>query len=86
MQTQLGTYQGREFVWSVLEKCGVYDLVDGPNEYVHQFLGRRRVGIELFIEVKDQHPEAYLLMQKEAIARAGREDLANAAAQTAPTE
>lgn len=70
---QLSTVYGREFVWAELERHGVHDLVDGPSEKVFLFLGKRAAGIELLQELMRDHPEAYLLMQQEALTRIARQ-------------
>jgi hypothetical protein len=81
LKMQLGTYGGREFVWEELRRHGIYDLASGPAEVVYPFLGRRSAGLELLAECA-VHPEAYLQMQKEAMARDDEEARESAAART----
>lgn len=83
LKQQLSTPDGREFVWSELERHGIHDDVMGSTEELQRFVGRRSAGLELLREVY-RHPEAFLLMQQEAIARAQREADSNKAARTAP--
>lgn len=74
LRTQLATYQGREFVWQELERHGIFDLPRGTVEQTFEFLGKREAGIVLYEEISRGHADAFLLMQKEAIARAKREE------------
>jgi hypothetical protein len=69
IRVQLSTPQGREFVWSMLGRCAIFEHIAGAIEDTYRGLGRRDVGLELWGEV-NQHPELFLLMQNEAIARA----------------
>jgi hypothetical protein len=71
--TQLSTPAGRAFVWAELERHGIDDLVSGPPDLVAMFLGKREAGIQLRAEIMEQHPDAFLLMQAEAMQRAKRD-------------
>lgn len=82
MRQQLSTPDGREFVWNQLQDAGIFEDCSGPVEVVYAFLGRRRAGLKLLIEVMQSHSKEYLLMQGEAIARDKREREGNAAART----
>jgi hypothetical protein len=82
VQTQLETYAGREFVWEELERHGIHDLVHGPRDVMYAFLGKREAGIELLQELLTQHADAFLVMQREALARATRSDREVEAAHT----
>lgn len=72
VQTQLATYEGRQFVWEEFERHGIDDLVSGSPDLVNRFLGKREAGLELRTEVMTQHPERYLEMQAEAMKRRAR--------------
>lgn len=85
LQLQLSTSAGREFVWAELERHGIHDTVSGPSEAVFQFLGKRDAGIVLLRELMDDHPDAFLMMQKEALSRAQQFARELAAAQKRPT-
>lgn len=82
LRQQMSTPDGREFVWSELEAAGIFADCVGGVEAVYGFLGRRRQGLELLVEVMTHHAKEYLLMQGEAIARDERERRDNAAART----
>lgn len=73
LATQLNSYIGREFVWQELVRHGIDDLVDGTLETICKFLGKREAGMELKVEVMQQHPVQFLQMQHEAIERMTRE-------------
>jgi hypothetical protein len=84
MGEQLSTPAGRELIWGELQRHGLYDdvAVAGEVGLVYAFIGRRRAGLELLERVM-RHPQAYLLMQKEAMARDAQEAAANEAAHAA---
>jgi hypothetical protein len=73
VQTQLSTPHGRAFVWAELERHGIDDLVSGPPDLVAMFLGKREAGIQLKAEIMEHHPDAFLVMQAEAMQRAKRD-------------
>ena len=81
MRQQLSTADGREFVWLMLRELGLYEDAQGDVERVYGFLGRRRAGLRLLGEVM-QHPQRFLEMQAEAMARDERDNQENDAART----
>ncbi len=83
VREQLSTPRGREFVWMELDRCGINDLIDGDASSIYQFLGKRAVGIELYVEVQKM-PDLFLLMQKEALERVTRAEREQDSAQTPP--
>jgi hypothetical protein len=68
LKVQLGSYEGRKFVWSRLERCGVFHDVMGDVETVFRFLGRRSEGLELIAKCQ-QHPDLFMQMWTEALKR-----------------
>lgn len=84
LRTQLSTPAGRRFVWEELERHQIFHRVRSwQQEAVYEFLGRRESGLELWWEIQQGAPEALLLMQQEAQARAGRDTRDRQAAHTA---
>jgi hypothetical protein len=74
LRTQLSTPAGRRFVWDEIERHQVFHRVRvWSREAVYEFLGRRESGLDLWWEVSQGFPEALVLMQQEAQARASRE-------------
>lgn len=72
--SQLSTAAGRAFVWAELERHGIDDLANGGSaEDVYRFLGKRDAGMALKIELMTEHPDAFLLMQAEAMQRIKRD-------------
>lgn len=64
MRVLLGTEEGREVLWRILEECGIYrPVADMIGE------GKRRVGLWLLEEVFTADDEAYTILRKEAVAR-----------------
>ena len=62
----LSTPQGRRFIWRYLGECGLF-----RSSFVGQFQtffneGERNIGLKLLADVNDAHPEAYVIMMKEA--------------------
>jgi RNase P protein component len=66
----LSTPEGRRFVWRLLGKdfLKLYetDLAATDSQTIRN-AGRRNVALRLYAELTEQHPDAYLLMQREAI-------------------
>lgn len=75
----LRTVEGRRFVWRLLGtdylKLFETDLAATDSQTIRN-AGRRNVALKLYAELTTQHPDAYLLMQREAIdaARAAVKD------------
>lgn len=84
LRQQLSTPDGREYVWGQLEAAGIYRDCIGDAVEMAAFLGRRRLGLELLIELTTFHASEYLQMQNEAMAREDRARRENAAARTPP--
>ncbi len=84
LRQQLSTADGREFVWTELAAAGIFEDCYGSIEAVSAFLGRRRRGLELLVELMTFHAREYLLMQSEALSRDERERRENVAARTTP--
>lgn len=68
LKTQLASYEGRQFVWGRLERCGVFQDVHGDLETVFRFLGRRAEGLELLTRCQ-QHPDLFMQMWTEGLKR-----------------
>ena len=68
----LGLKRGRAFVWSLLEKAGVFrSTFAGEETHTSAFHeGRRSVGLEIFEKVFTDGPETYRMMASEAEERA----------------
>lgn len=63
------TPEGRQFVWWLLSKCGVFESVlRGGLEMRDVYAGRQEFGHELMTELRHT-PELYIQMQEEAMAR-----------------
>jgi hypothetical protein len=67
-RTQLGTYEGRAFVWMVLSRLPGRVDIHGEMPDVYRLLGRRSVWLELYLDI-EQHPRLLLDMQQEGLAR-----------------
>lgn len=67
---QLSTEEGREFVWT--ELFGEFRLFDHIDSADLQALGVRNTALRLWALVQ-RHPDLFLQMQNEAIARTKRE-------------
>jgi hypothetical protein len=84
MKYQMGTYQGRWFVWSELTRHHIFESITVQSSLIYAMSGRRDAGLELYAEAM-RWPELYLQMQQEAMDRAARVDRTIAAAQTLST-
>ena len=77
----LSSREGRRFVWRLLgsEFLKLYETDQAASpEQTMRNVGRRNVALKLYAELTTQHPDAFLLMQREAI------DAAKAAAKEEP--
>ena len=61
---------GREFIWGLLGECGLFRTSWHPSALIHFNEGRRDVGLKVMNEITTRCPDAYLLMQREAMERA----------------
>lgn len=66
----LTTRSGRRFVWRYLGICGVFQSSFGDQLHMAYMEGHRNVGLMLMADVMRVHPDAYVLMSKEAQADA----------------
>lgn len=82
LAAQLSTYTGREFVWTELERHGLYESITRQSSEIYVLSGRRDAGLELLAEIVRDHGAAYLQMQTEAFHRAQRRDAEIDAAHT----
>lgn len=58
--------QGREFVWSLLERCRIYQLSYADNPQRMAFYdGHRNVGLQLVADLMRVASEEYVIMSKE---------------------
>jgi hypothetical protein len=64
----MATVEGRRENWRMLRDCGVTESVmRGGPEMTSFFAGKQDVGHELLARLLKYAPDAYLLMQREAI-------------------
>ena len=71
LRKMLSTYEGREFVWRLLERCGV-SCTSFRGEDTHRMAfqeGQRNVGLWTTEEVLTAYPETYTIMRDEAVSR-----------------
>lgn len=66
----LASREGRRFVWRYLGICGVFQSSFGDQLHMAYMEGHRNVGLMLMADVMRVHPDAYVLMSKEAQADA----------------
>jgi len=66
LQAILGSVEGRRFLWSVLEKCGVFQSIWTPSAQIHYLAGQQDIGHWLMAQIVDADQDAFLKMQKEA--------------------
>lgn len=78
----LGTYEGRQLLWTLISRMGVFEDIDGSNEWIARALGRRAEGLRLMAEC-GQHRELFRQMQVEADLRADQDRKDAAAAKLA---
>ena len=64
--TVLKSYQGREFVWNLLEYCHIFHVAPTDIQEIARFEGYRDVGLWALNKCFTSNPDAYNLMQQEA--------------------
>ena len=63
----LRSKDGREWLWSVLSKGGMYSSLSCPDPAQMAILsGRRDLALEILIDITAADPDAYMKMQKES--------------------
>lgn len=66
----MGTVLGRAFVWSQLDRTGLYASLQANNSgYTSWMIGRRDVGLELLNDLKLHCFDEYREMEDEALAK-----------------
>lgn len=82
LQLVLSTPPGRFVLWGLLERAGVYRSVWDASAKIHYNAGRQDFGHELLDLITTADEEGYLLMEREARARARSESREAAGVQT----
>lgn len=63
----LSTWEGRRFIWWLLEQSGMYKTTFRPSPYTTAFLeGQRQLGIKTIERIFKSDAKAYGLMRAEA--------------------
>lgn len=62
----LATKGGRRFVWRVLDASELFAVSNVMNASIYFLEGKRSLGKQLYADVMEAAPEAYLLMMKES--------------------
>jgi len=58
---------GREYLWSLLSRCGLYTSMSGLDPIaMANAAGRRDIGLSLVADMSEVMPTAYVTMQIEA--------------------
>lgn len=65
----LSTYDGRAFLWRLLEECGIYTSSFTGNSTTFFNEGKRHVGLWTLNEIMDVNPNLYQQMRVEAVER-----------------
>lgn len=74
MRLFLSTHDGRAYLWELIGKCSVFGAVKAFHDNDTNFnLGKREMGLLIIAEINEADPEAFGLMQTEAMAR-GKEN------------
>lgn len=62
----LSTDQGRRFLWSTLEMCGVYKSSFTGSSQTFFLEGQRNIGLKLLADIMRVDPESYIKMYKQS--------------------
>jgi len=69
----LSSYEGREFVWNILNWCKIFSVAPLGAEEMNRFEGRRDVGLFVWGKCFTSSPDVYNVMQQEAHQRDSEE-------------
>lgn len=73
-QFVLAEPRAREFIWWVLEQCGLYHAPAVVNGETGIHIGRRVIGVTIINQLTSVEPDAYAKMMVEAHNRADRRE------------
>jgi hypothetical protein len=68
----LSSYAGHRDAWERLAGSPIFDRVMAPGSdliAIGVFLGRREAGLDEYLTIRDEHPDAFRLMHAEAAER-----------------
>lgn len=72
----VSTPQGRRFYWRVMSECKSFKIAFIPDPYQTNYInGRKSVGLDLYHDLLDAEPNAFVTMQNENKAQDTRKDL-----------
>lgn len=70
LEDLLKSSSGRSVLWRILATCGIYSRSLSETDSLTAFQeGRRSIGLELLLLIRDNDPEAYIKMQSENLAK-----------------
>lgn len=62
----LSSKQGRNFIWRLLGRCGIYTQSFNQNNSIMSFNeGKRSVGNEILVDINQADPEGFFTMMRE---------------------
>jgi hypothetical protein len=62
----LSSKKGRNYIWRLLGRCGIYTQSFHQNNSIMSFNeGRRAVGNEVLIDINEADPDGYFAMMRE---------------------
>lgn len=69
LRSILSTFDGRAFLWRLLEECGIYTSSFTGNSTTFFNEGKRHIGLWTLNEIMEVDPNAYMKMKVEAVER-----------------
>lgn len=66
----LSSSVGRELAWSLLAECHVFSPIMATSPFIFENAGRHDWGLVIMGEITEADEDAFVLMQREAMARA----------------
>lgn len=64
LRYMLASDQGKRFIWSLLESCGIFKSSFTGSSETYFLEGQRNIGLKLLAEIMKTDPEAYVKMYK----------------------
>lgn len=69
LEVVASTYEGREWIWDLLEECGIYASSFRGDNQTEFREGKRAIGLSLLVKLNNADPNLYMKMQQEAVRR-----------------
>jgi hypothetical protein len=71
----LSTAEGRRFIWDLIGRGCIFNSIYSPDTHeMARLEGRRQLALEIFLEVNNEHTDAYIQIQAEYLSLKKQEE------------